>query len=95
MDKENKYTHEEMSGLITMMLSGNVKAADLVEKQLARCHTIIKWLIVGWVITVFAFIGYLACYDTEVVNYGAVTSSKINAQNGNQAKYLTITNNQK
>lgn len=84
MDNRQGYSYEELNALITMMLSSNVKATDIADKQLARCHTIIKWLIIGWTITVFAFIGYLLCYDTQVVTYGNFSDSKVNTSTGTQ-----------
>lgn len=93
MNSEKNYSYQEMNGIITMCLAENSKALQMSKDELHRSHIIIRWLIIGWIITVIAFLTYLACFDINLVNYGDVTDSKINASTGQQAETMTINNN--
>lgn len=93
MSTEKNYSYEEMNAIITMCLAENSKALQVTKDEAHRSHIIIRWLIIGWMITVVAFLTYLACFDINLVNYGDVTDSKINAGAGHQAETMTINNN--
>lgn len=88
----NKYSYQEMNSIITMCLSENSKALQITKDEAHRSHVIIRWLIIGWLLTVISFLAYLACFDINLVNYGDVSDSKINASTGQQADTMTINN---
>lgn len=92
MHTEKNYSYEEMNAIITMCLAENSKALQVTRDEAHRNHIIIRFLIIGWIVTVIAFLTYLACFDINLVNYGDVTDSKINASTGQQAETMTINN---
>lgn len=91
--EKNKYSFEEMSALMTMCLSQNEKSTELAKQQLEKAHKEKRWLLIGWIVTIIAFIVYLSCYDINVTTYGDFDSSKINASTGQQADTMTINHN--
>ena len=92
MHTDKNYSYEEMNAIITMCLAENSKALQVTRDEAHRNHIIIRFLIIGWIVTVIAFLTYLACFDINLVNYGDVTDSKINASTGQQAETMTINN---
>ena len=92
MHTDKNYSYEEMNAIITMCLAENSKALQVTRDEAHRNHIIIRSLIIGWIVTVIAFLTYLACFDINLVNYGDVTDSKINASTGQQAETMTINN---
>lgn len=101
--EKNKYSFEEMSALMTMCLSQNEKNlafiqeqneknSELTKQQLEKEHKEKRWLLIGWLITILAFIVYLSCYEVNITNYGDFQDSKINSSNGQQADTMTINN---
>lgn len=92
MHTDKNYSYEEMNAIITMCLAENSKALQVTRDEAHRNHIIIRFLIIGWIVTVIAFLTYLACFDINLVNYGDVTDSKINASTEQQAETMTINN---
>ena len=92
MHTDKNYSYEEMNAIITMCLAENSKALQVTRDEAHRNHIIIRFLIIGWIVTVIAFLTYLACFNINLVNYGDVTDSKINASTGQQAETMTINN---
>lgn len=92
MSADKNYSYDEMNAIITMCLAENSKALQVTRDEAHRNHIIIRFLIIGWIVTVIAFLTYLACFDINLVNYGDVTDSKINASTGQQAETMTINN---
>lgn len=91
--EKGKYSVEELSALMTLCVAQNTKDVEMAKEQLAQSHKEKKWLIIGWVVTIIAFILMFLCYDVDVTNYGDFQNSKGNASTGQQADTMTINNN--